>query len=103
MAYIKLIGPFHDCVPGDVIDVPAVVARDLQHKGIGHGGRIKTNNAKAVDFSVRTPEKTNTPKPENKPKTSQDYTITELRDMDLKSKPDSFFEGDKRKTVEILR
>lgn len=34
---------------------------------------------------------------------STDYTVSELKDMDLSDKPDSFFEGDDRKSVEGLR
>lgn len=37
------------------------------------------------------------------PKKSTDYTVSELRDMDLSDKDDSFFEGDDRKTVQKLR
>lgn len=36
-------------------------------------------------------------------KTSKDYTISQLRDMDLKSKPESFFEGDDRSSLDQIR
>jgi len=36
-------------------------------------------------------------------KTSKDYTLSQLRDMDLKSKPESFFEGDDRSSLDQIR
>lgn len=38
-----------------------------------------------------------------KPRQSSDYTIAELREMDLSEKDDSFFEGDQRSTIDTLR
>lgn len=37
------------------------------------------------------------------PDHSTNYTIAELRDMDLSDKEDAFFEGDKRETIDKLR
>lgn len=105
MAHLKLIKPFHNCEPGDVIDIPAVIARELQAKQIGYGGAIDVSEVKDVDFSVPTPEY-ELPEPTVEtvqPKKSKDYTIAELRDMDLSGKDDSFFEGDKRSTIDKLR
>jgi len=34
---------------------------------------------------------------------SSDYTISELRDMDLSEKDDSFFEGDSRSSIEQFK
>lgn len=34
---------------------------------------------------------------------SKDYTIAELRDMDLSGKDDSFFEGDNRSSIEQFK
>lgn len=56
MGHVKLFRPFHNCEPGDVIHVSAVVARDLKNKGIGYGGAIDTSTVKEVDYSVATPE-----------------------------------------------
>lgn len=34
---------------------------------------------------------------------SSDYTISQLRDMDLSDKDDSFFEGDDRSSIDQIR
>lgn len=38
-----------------------------------------------------------------KKESSKDYTISELRDMDLSDKGDSFFEDDERASIEQIR
>ncbi len=50
---VQLNESFHDCKAGDVIDVPATVARDLLHKGKAFGGAIDTSNVKKVNFQYR--------------------------------------------------
>lgn len=41
--------------------------------------------------------------PEKEEKTSKDYSISELREMDLSDKDDSFFEGDDRKSIDQIK
>ncbi len=50
---VQLTKSFHNCEAGDVIDVPATVARDLLYKGMAFGGAINTNNIKKVNFHYK--------------------------------------------------
>ncbi len=50
---VQLTESFHDCKAGDVVDIPATVARDLLYKGKAFGGEIDTTNVKKVNFHYR--------------------------------------------------
>lgn len=109
MAKVRLLKDYGDHSKGEVVDLPAVEARSLIQKGEGLGGRAVLGSWKPGKYDYVFADKptfpeSDRPKEETiEPKTSTDYKVKELRDMDLADKPDAFFEGDDRKTVARLR
>ena len=52
--FVRLLVPYFNCKPGDVIDLPATEARQLIEDFKAHGGNIDISNVKPVDYSTPT-------------------------------------------------
>lgn len=105
--YIRLVTPYHNCEPGDVIDLPATVARQLVSENKAHGGHIDISKVKPLDYM--TPTKIiHTPKVQIivpnkvKPKPTDQHTVKEIKKW-LDSKGIAYpLRGNKKTLLKIV-
>jgi hypothetical protein len=65
MAWVKLIDDYENHKAGQVVDLPAVVARGLIHQGKAKGGRVFENATVSYEKSEEPSVRVINPKPIN--------------------------------------
>lgn len=82
--YVRLLVPYYNCKPGDVINLPATEARQLLNDHKAHGGNINISNVKPVDYTkpakqIKPARSVQVITPRQKPKPTADNTVKEIK------------------------